>query len=148
MYIVLNLLFFLGEAIVLLFTHAYIFTAIDFEKAGWLLCFALQGIFVFRGINAEYNRVHYKNCVMLKIQLNFVVLCLLLTVAFIVLTNDPPVAVHLGLAVLVKFVSFKMLYRKLKYKDDGREQVPLLDFITIHVTFPVLNAWASYQVLY
>jgi hypothetical protein len=40
-YVVLNLVFFLGEAFVLLFTHAYIFTAVDFEKAGWLLCFAL-----------------------------------------------------------------------------------------------------------
>jgi uncharacterized membrane protein len=85
---------------------------------------------------------------MLKIQLNFVVLCLLLTFAFIVLTNDPPVVVHFGLAVLVKFVCYKMLYRKLKYKDDGREQVPILDFVTIHITFPVLNAWSSYQVVY
>jgi hypothetical protein len=35
-----------------------------------------------------------------------------------------------------------------KYKDDGRELVGIVEFITIHVTFPVLNAWISYQLAY
>lgn len=40
-------------------------------------------------------------------------------------------------------VSF-LLYDKVKYKDDGRELVGFIEFITIHVTFPVLNAFTSY----
>ncbi len=40
------------------------------------------------------------------------------------------------------------LYRQVKYKDDGRELVGIVEFITIHVTFPVLNAWISYQLAY
>lgn len=36
------------------------------------------------------------------------------------------------------------LYGRVKYKDDGRELVSIVEFITIHVTFPVLNAWISY----
>ena len=40
------------------------------------------------------------------------------------------------------------LYRPIKYKDDGRELVSWFEFITIHVTFPVLNAWVSYVLLY
>jgi hypothetical protein len=40
------------------------------------------------------------------------------------------------------------LYRRVKYKDDGRELVSLIEFITIHVTFPILNAWISYMLAY
>ena len=40
------------------------------------------------------------------------------------------------------------LYGRVKYKDDGRELVSIVEFITIHVTFPVLNAWISYQLAY
>lgn len=38
-----------------------------------------------------------------------------------------------------------LIYRPLKYKDDGRDIVSFLDFITIHMTFPAINAWISYQ---
>ncbi len=40
------------------------------------------------------------------------------------------------------------LYRRVKYKDDGRELVSMVEFITIHVTFPILNAWISYMLAY
>ena len=36
----------------------------------------------------------------------------------------------------------------MKYKDDGRELVSWFEFLTIHVTFPVINAWISYQLAY
>ena len=40
------------------------------------------------------------------------------------------------------------MYISVKYKDDGREFVTVLEFITIHCTFPALNAWLTYQLLY
>jgi len=41
-----------------------------------------------------------------------------------------------------------LVYGRVKYKDDGRELVGFIEFITIHVTFSVLNAWMSYQLAY
>ena len=41
-----------------------------------------------------------------------------------------------------------MVYRPLKYKDDGRDVVTFLDFLTIHCTFPAINAWISYQLYF
>ena len=41
-----------------------------------------------------------------------------------------------------------LIYERVKYKDDGRELVGLVEFITIHVTFPVLNCWISYMLAY
>ena len=41
-----------------------------------------------------------------------------------------------------------MIYRTVKYKDDGRDLVTGWDFVTIHVTFPFINAWVSYQIVY
>jgi len=35
-----------------------------------------------------------------------------------------------------------------KYRDDGRELVTWLEYLTIHTTFPFLNAWASYYLTY
>jgi hypothetical protein len=40
-----------------------------------------------------------------------------------------------------------MLYNRVKYRDDGREKVSFVEFVTIHVTFPVMNAWISYQLI-
>lgn len=40
------------------------------------------------------------------------------------------------------------IYSPLKYKDDGRDVVSFIDFITIHATFPAINAWISYQLYY
>ena len=41
-----------------------------------------------------------------------------------------------------------LIYRPLKYKDDGRDVVTLLDFLTIHCTFPAINAFISYQLYF
>ena len=43
---------------------------------------------------------------------------------------------------------FYLIYKPLKYKDDGRDVVNWLDFVTIHMTFPAINVWASYQLYY
>ena len=40
------------------------------------------------------------------------------------------------------------IYSPLKYKDDGRDVVSFIDFVTIHGTFPAINAWISYQMYY
>lgn len=51
------------------------------------------------------------------------------------------------------FIGLKMtaqytLYRPVKYKDDGRDIVSFVDYVTIHVTFPGINCWVSYQLYY
>lgn len=39
-------------------------------------------------------------------------------------------------------------YRKIKYKDDGRDYVSPLEYISIHMTFSVLHAWISYFMMF
>ena len=41
-----------------------------------------------------------------------------------------------------------LIYRTVKYKDDGRDVVTLIDFISIHITFPYISAWVTYQIVY
>jgi hypothetical protein len=41
-----------------------------------------------------------------------------------------------------------LIYRRVKYKDDGRDLVTVADFVALHVTFPFINAWVSYQLVY
>jgi uncharacterized membrane protein len=48
------------------------------------------------------------------------------------------------LLVIVLF----FIYEKIKYHDDGFEKVTATEFITIHITFPVTNAWISYTLAY
>lgn len=36
----------------------------------------------------------------------------------------------------------------MKYKDDGRDLVTVADFVALHVTFPFINAWVTYQIVY
>ena len=40
------------------------------------------------------------------------------------------------------------IYVPIKYKDDGRDIVSFIDFVTIHVTFPAINAWITYFLYY
>lgn len=40
------------------------------------------------------------------------------------------------------------IYEKIKYHDDGFEKVTATEFITIHITFPITNAWISYTLAY
>ena len=101
---------------------------------------------MLRGLDEFRGSVHYKNCLMLKIRFNFVILCVMLTT---VIFMSPYLNTEwiFGIFILLKFVGYHTLYRKVKYSDDGRELVSLVDFVTIHVTFPVMNAWLSYQTL-
>ena len=39
-------------------------------------------------------------------------------------------------------------YRKIKYKDDGRDYVSLKEFLAIHMTFSVLHAWCTYFMVF
>ena len=41
-----------------------------------------------------------------------------------------------------------LIYEKIKYHDDGFEKVTATEFISIHITFPVTNAWISYTLGY
>ena len=50
--------------------------------------------------------------------------------------------------VALKLVMQYLIYEPLKYKDDGRDVVSVADFFTIHVTFPAINAWITYQMYY
>ena len=53
------------------------------------------------------------------------------------------------MAFLVSIVTTHYyIYSPLKYKDDGRDVVSFIDFITIHGTFPSINAWISYNLYY
>ena len=49
-----------------------------------------------------------------------------------------------SVCVVAIVVIFYLIYKPLKYKDDGRDVVGWLDFVTIHTTFPAINAWVSY----
>jgi len=92
----------------------------------------------------EQASVHYQNCLLLKIKLNFVLLCLLFTSSFflIALFVNNPTSYGIGLragVVLLNFVFLKMIVVLI---------VGLVEFVTIHVTFPVLNGWISYMLAY
>ena len=100
-----------------------------------------------RGLDEFRRSVHYKNCLMLKIRFNFVFLCSMFIVAFVIVPKLFTEWVMVTL-ILLKLIIWKSLYRKVKYRDDGRELVSFVDFVTIHVTFPILNAWLTYQTLY
>jgi hypothetical protein len=46
--------------------------------------------------------------------------------------------------VVLKLFTQYLIYNQVKYKDDGRDVVTVFDFISIHVTFSVINAWMTY----
>ena len=48
--------------------------------------------------------------------------------------------------ILVKLIISRLIYSKIKYKDDARENVSFFDFLTIHVTFAMMNAWITYYI--
>ena len=55
-----------------------------------------------------------------------------------------PIVAYILLKIIVQY----LIYQPLKYKDDGRDVVSFIDFITIHVTFPTINAWISYNLYF
>jgi len=124
------------------------------ESVGWLLVFLLQACFVLRGLPCFEPGQHYVNCLLLKIRFSFCLLCLMLAIAtsaFILIYQSKNLLlllIPLASYILLKLVVHYLIYQPLKYKDDGRDVVSLADFITIHATFPAINAWVSYQLYF
>lgn len=56
----------------------------------------------------------------------------------------------------MSFIAFMILklivhifgYNKIKYKDDGRDYVRPIEFISIHMTFSILHAWITYLAVF
>ena len=124
------------------------------ETFGWICVIFFQLLFVLRGLPCFQAGQHYVNCLLLKIKFSFCLLCLQLTItifSYATLYNQNNIiylAFPFALFILLKMTSQYLLYRPVKYKDDGRDIVSFLDFVTIHVTFPSINAWISYQLYY
>lgn len=60
-----------------------LYVSLHFYQIGWTVCFALQGFFALRGLTFDRASVHFKNCLMLKIKLNFMLLCALFILSFV-----------------------------------------------------------------
>ena len=90
----------------------------------------------------------------LKIKFSFAFLCCLMAVSvlsFSFLSKNFRIYTLFEavlLFILLKGVLHFLIYKTTKYKDDGRDLVNMIDFISIHCTFPAMNAWISYQTLY
>ena len=41
-----------------------------------------------------------------------------------------------------------MVYRKVKYHDEGNEYVSRSEFFAVHINFAVVEAWISYLLLF
>ena len=102
---------------------------------------------------------------MRKIRFSFGILCLVLTISIVMYnllfpkdngsSSDQSKKVAysysifcVGCYIILKLHTHFQIYRDIKYKDDGRDSVSLWDFIAIHVTFPLFNAWFTYQVIF
>ena len=125
-----------------------------FLDIGWLLCFTLQAAFVIRGLSFVPQKPHYKNCLLLKIKFSFGVLCILLTMSILMYSllfadNAFKYSIFtVGSFAILKLQLHYLIYAQVKYKDDARDVVTVWDFLTIHCTFSVFNAWISYQLLF
>lgn len=133
---------------------APVFVSIYFEDIGWILIETLQFLFVLRGLQCMNPGVHYRNCVSLRIKLNFAVVIILQAIALLIFSLvgksnvTYQILASVFTAALLKLATHELLYKRLKYKDDGRDLVSKIDFCTIHVTFPLMNAWFTYQLIY
>ena len=111
-YCALNFIFYIGQMVTLLIVSNLVLqlgSFIDFKNPngpyqsplyvgqywyflGWLITFVLQGLFALRGLSCARATVHYKNCLMLKIKYNFVILCVVFTLTILAvaaLTKQP-----------------------------------------------------------
>lgn len=105
--------------------------------------------------------MNQRNFINIKIRYGFVILCLAITLCFIVSAfiggiYATPIMIAISFIILkckLKFlislvtITF-LIYRKIKYRDDGRELVTGWQFLNNHVSFAVINAWCSYQMYY
>ena len=127
-----------------------------FEDSGWILIFLLQALFVIRGLPVSFINpgTHFKNCVLLRIKFNFAIMCILTTlgiISFSFLAASQiayKAVVPATIFFATKVFTNQTIYKRIKYKDDGRDIVNFKDFVTIHVTFPLMNAWFTYQFVY
>ena len=60
--------------------------SVYFSTFAWVGIFTFEFLFVLRGLIFKKMTLHYKNCLMLKIKYNFMILCLLFTSFFIAAT--------------------------------------------------------------
>lgn len=133
----------------------------EFETTGWLFVAIFQGLFVLRGLPCMNPGPHYVNTLILKIKFSFCLLCILLTSSmfsfqmFLSLTKNTWTWYYIAFLFiplsgyfLLKLTVQYLLYNKVKYKDDGRELVNFADYVTIQITFPLINCWITYQTLY
>jgi hypothetical protein len=128
--------------------------------SGWACCFAFQALFVMRAFYCRRISTHYRNCLTLKIRLNFVITCSLF-IYILVLVSVTTISKSLWEYAAIAFIFLLLkrkyfryfirlvnvhylLYSRVKYRDDGREKVSFMEFVTIHVTFPLMSAWFSY----
>lgn len=51
------------------------------------------------------------------------------------------------LTLSIVFIHYRT-YKKVIYKDDGRDYVDFKEFISIHVTFSVLHSWVTYFLIF
>ena len=114
----------------------------------------LQGLFVLRGLPFMKTTTHFTNCMVLKIKFAFSLLCCLMAISvlsFSLLSTNFSISTYIGafiMFLILKAVLHFLIYKTTKYKDDGRDLVSGVDFVSIHCTFPAMNAWVTYQTLY
>jgi hypothetical protein len=88
--------------------------SLHFYQIGWTVCFVLQGFFALRGLTFDRASVHYKNCLMLKIKLNFMLLCALFILSFVFIAffvNDSSQKLlYVGFVVIANFAILKCKY--------------------------------------
>jgi hypothetical protein len=53
-----------------------------------------------------------------------------------------------GFFILLKVFTNYLVYNSIKYKDDGRDAVSFADYVAIHFTFPALNAFTTYLMIF
>jgi len=89
---------------------------------------------------------------LLKIKYSFVIVCILMTslmytvVYFI--TSCTWNWIPTSIAIILKAYMHFFIYKKIKYKDDGRDFVLPSEFVTIHIGFSVLYQWVTYMMYY
>jgi hypothetical protein len=57
-----------------------------YSKFAWFGIFSFEALFVIRGLVFSKISPHYQNCSLLKIKLNFIIVCLLFTANFILIS--------------------------------------------------------------
>jgi len=95
---------------------------------------------------------HYRNTLLLKIKFSFVFTCIFMTSALYTcvyfLSSCKWSWIPVCNIVLLKAYLHYFTYRKIKYKDDGRDFVSISEYVTIHVGFSVLYSWCTYMMFY